>query len=125
MQEIFSYWLSFHFFAPFILWAGYLLFFDILADKTSQWDRKVFNPIVQGIGAIVIAVDVYVDIFWGTLLFLQWPSVQRLMLSTRMDDLILNGSGWRQWLAIQIVGRFLEPFDNTKPKQHKTYGLFK
>jgi hypothetical protein len=45
------------------------------------------------------------------------------MLSTRMDDLIRNGTGWRRWLAIQIVGRLLEPYDLTK--EHSTYGAFK
>ena len=125
LSSFLHYWLMFHFAAPFVLWVGFLLFFNIWADKTSQNNIQAFNPIQQVLGVIAVVSDFYVDVFWGTFLFLQWPSMQRLMLSTRMDDLIQNGAGYRQWLAVQIVGILLEPFDNTVPKQHKTYGKFK
>jgi len=77
------------------------------------------------VGVPMMAVDFYVDVVYGTFIFLQWPNMTHLMLSSRMDDLIRNGNGWRQWLATQIVGRLLEPFDLSVPKQHTTYGKFK
>lgn len=125
MMTFLKCWLAYDLASPILLWIGFLLFFNVWADKTSKNDVNVFNPIQQVLGFFAVVTDIYVDIRWGSLLFLQKPSTARLMLSTRMDDLILNGSGWRQWLAIQVVGRLLEPFDNTIPKQHKTYGKFK
>ncbi len=95
-----------------LLWALFYLLFNTLAGDTARW------RLVWLIGALV---DVWVNVTWGTILFLQLPNVKRLFLSARMDDLIVHGSGWRQWLALQIVGRLLEPYDKTG--QHTTYGL--
>jgi len=108
---------------PVALWLGFYVFFHIWADQTKQNTLTAFNPVQLAIGFCFVLIDGFVDIFYGTLLFVQWPSFQRLMLSTRMDDLIRNGTGWRRWLAIQIVGRLLEPYDLTG--QHTTYGAFK
>jgi hypothetical protein len=98
-----------------VMWLLFYFLYNRLKGDTTQYR-------IWWVAGVV--VDVYVDIFWGTLIFLQLPNLNRLFFSARMDDLIKNGSGYRQWLAIQIVGRLLEPFDNTIPKQHKTYGKF-
>ena len=65
-------------------------------------------------------IDLWVNLTWGTLLFWQWPHYKRLLLSARMDDLIVNGSGWRKSLAIWVVRTFLQRLDKTG--QHTTHG---
>jgi len=125
MNIWFETWLRFHFLSVPLLWLGFILFFNQWAEQTSKWDLSVFNPLQKILGAVFVATDAYVDITWGTLLFWQKPSIKRLMLSSRMDDLIVNGSGWRRSIALQVVGRLLEPFDKSIPKQHSTYGFFK
>ena len=107
--------------SPLLLWAFFYLIFHIWADQTNS---KQYSLPYYVLGVIGMAIDCYVDLLWGTLIFLQWPDVNRLMLSARMDDLIVNGSGWRQRLAIQIVGDLLEPYDLSIPKQHTTHGKF-
>jgi hypothetical protein len=106
--------------SPLLLWSCFWMLFSFWAEMTG--DRKPKSLPYYVVGVIGIALDLFVNAIWGTALFAQRPNVNRLLLSARMDDLIVNGSGWRQWLAVQIVGRLLEPFDKTIPKQHTTHG---
>jgi hypothetical protein len=98
-----------------VLWFLFLFLYGYLKGDTTRW---------QPVWVIGVLIDVYVNVIWGTIFFLQLPNPRRLLLSSRMDDLIVTDRGWRQWLAVQIVGRFLEPFDKSNPKQHNTYGEF-
>jgi hypothetical protein len=108
--------------SPVLLWLCFVPLFWVLGRAhvekrgVTGWEHAVAIP------ALLIGwpLDVLVNLTWGTVLFLQWPHYQRLLLSPRMDDHILNGSGWRKELALFIVGTFLEPFDKTG--QHSTYG---
>lgn len=95
------------------LWVFFILLFNVLAGKTPWWSYPFWF-----VGAVI---DIYVNL-WASVLFLQPPYYKRLFLSARMDDLILHDYGWRGRLAIQIVGRLLEPFDKTG--QHTTHGKF-
>ena len=105
--------------SPVLLLACFRVLFGPWAEFTKTMRGPVHWWIVLLIGAIA---DLYVNLVWGTLLFLKLPNVNRVYLSARMDDLIKTGSGYRKWLAIQIVGRLLEPYDRTG--QHTTYGQF-
>ena len=69
----------------------------------------------------ITVIDVYVNL-WASVMFLQWPDINRMLLSARLDDLIKHSTGWRKSLATWVVGVFLEPYDKTK--QHTTYGAF-
>lgn len=104
--------------SPVALWPFFLALFNIWPEFTMQKSGPVFWWIALIFGGLI---DLYVNLIWGTVLFLQWPDYRRLLLSARMDDLILNGAGWRQRLAVLIVGHLLEPFDRTG--QHSTYGM--
>jgi len=110
-----NYFLLFHFTCPIVMW---LLFYFLY--HTLHGDNTLYQPI----WIVGVFYDIYFNIFWGTLICIQLPNINRLFFSARLDDLIKNGTGFRKWLAIQIVGRFLEPFDMSTPKQHTTYGLF-
>ena len=121
-MTLLDWFLLFHFTSPVLLWLGFYMVFHVWADQTNS---KQYSLPYYVVGISAMLIDFYVDVTIGTLLFMQWPNVSRLMLSTRMDDLIRNGMGWRKALAVQIVGRLLEPYDLSVPKQHNTYGLFK
>jgi hypothetical protein len=102
------------------LWAFFFVLFNTLAGKMSAWSYPLWI-----VGAVV---DIYVNV-WASFLFLQAPDINRMFLSARMDEILKHGSTgpqwlqrWRLFLSIQIVGRFLEPFDKTG--QHCTYGQF-
>ena len=101
--------------SPFVMWPLFYFLYNTLRGDVTRW---------QAVWIVGVLVDLYVNIFVGTLIFLQLPNINRGFLSARMDDLIRNGSGWRKALAIQIVGRLLEPYDLSVPKQHKTYGMY-
>lgn len=106
--------------SPVLLWPLFYYLFNIAADTT---DRKAPPSPIYLVALVVgYIIDFWVNLTWGTVLFVEWPYYTRLTLSARMDNLIVNGSGWRQRLAIQIVGRLLEPFDKTG--QHTTHGKF-
>ena len=84
------------------------------------------NPLrYQPIWLVGAILDLYINLTWGTILFLQLPNPHRGFLSARMDDHIRNGSGWRKSLALVIVGKLLEPYDKATPSQHSTYGQYK
>ena len=106
--------------SPMLLWPHFWMLFSFWAEMTDGRKPKSLPYYVVGISGIVL--DLFVNATWGTVLFAQRPNVNRLLLSARMDDLIVNGSGWRQRLAIQIVGDLLEPYDLSIPKQHTTHG---
>lgn len=97
------------------MWLLYYFLFNTLKGDTTRF---------QAVWLVGALLDIFVNLTWGTLLFLQLPNVNRGFLSARMDDLIRNGTGWRKKLAVQLVGIFLEPYDLSEPKQHKTYGEF-
>ena len=109
----------FTFFSPAILWCFFYMLFNVWAEQTLS---KKYTPPYIAVGFVGILVDVYVNL-WASALFMQLPNSSRLLLSARLDDLIVNGTGWRKFLATWIVGTFLEPFDKTG--QHTTYGAFK
>ena len=110
--------------APVLLWLIFVPLYWILG-RAQKWSD--LHPAQRAISIALFLVgapiDVWVNLTWGTVMFLQPPNYQRLFLSARMDDLIRSGTGWRKALALQIVGRLLEPFDKTG--QHNTYGEFK
>lgn len=108
--------------SPLMLWPCFWMLFSYWPEMTEGHRAK--SPPYYVVGVLGVGFDLWVNATWGTLLFLQLPNVNRLLLSARMDDLIVNGSGFRQRLSVQIVGRLLEPFDKTTPKQHTTHGLF-
>lgn len=102
--------------SPAILWVFFYLLFNVWADQTKA---KSYSFIYMIVGSVGIMIDVYVNL-WASVLFLQMPEIDRMLLSARLDDLIVKGSGWRHRLALFIVGTFLEPFDKTG--QHTTHG---
>ena len=107
--------------SPLLLWVFFYLLFNRMPTYTSASSGPWYWWATAVPGALI---DLYVNFTWGTVLFVQPPDINRGFLSARMDDLIVNGSGWRQRLAIQIVGRLLEPYDLSVPKQHTTHGAF-
>jgi hypothetical protein len=111
--------------SPLLLWPCFYYLFHIEPDMTTGKTAKSIPYYI--IGIVVVILYFTVDVTWGTLLFLQWPSIQRLMLSTRMDYIIVSGSSgppwlkaWRLWEALRIVGILLAPYDKTG--QHSTHG---
>jgi hypothetical protein len=104
--------------SPVLLWPLFYYLFNIAADTT---DRKVPPSPIYLVALVVgYIIDFWVNLTWGTALFFEWPNINRLTLSTRMDNLIVNGSGWRKIRAVFIVGKFLQPYDKTG--QHTTHG---
>lgn len=111
--------------APVVLWLCFVPLFWVLGRAHVEKRTPFWWEWCVALPAFIVGypLDVLVNIIYGTLLFWQWPHYKRLLLSPRMDDLILNGSGWRKAQALAIVGRFLEPFDATG--QHSTHGFLK
>ena len=104
--------------SPGILWQLFYYLFNTRADMTM---RQVPPTKVYLFWLVVgYSIDYWVNLTWGTVLFWEWPNINRLTLSARMDNLIVNGSGWRKIRAVFIVGKFLQPFDKTG--QHTTHG---
>jgi hypothetical protein len=97
------------------MWSLFYFLYNTLKGDTTRY---------QLVWIVGVVVDLYMNLTWGTLVFMQLPNVNRGFLSARMDDLILSGSGWRQKLAVHLVGVYLEPYDLSSPKQHRTYGEF-
>jgi hypothetical protein len=110
-----TYLLIFTALCPLPMWALFYFLYNTLKGDTTK-----FRPV----WIVGVVLDLYVNFTWGTVLFLQPPSIHRGFLSARMDDHIRRGSGWRKRLAVYLVGYFLEPFDLSTPKQHRTYGEF-
>ena len=109
--------------APLLLWLIFVPLYWILGrEKTQGSISSPLRAIAIALFLLGAPIDVWVNLTWGTVLFLQPPSLDRGFLSARMDDLIRTGAGWRRALAVLVVGRFLEPFDKTG--QHTTYGLY-
>ena len=107
-----TYFLIFLLISPILLWVFFYLLFNIC--------EGVVSPITVPFWVIGALIDVFVNLTWGTVIFMQLPNIKRLFLSARMDDLIVNGSGYRKLLSIVIVGTLLEPYDLTG--QHHTHG---
>jgi len=112
--------------APLILWYGFLGVMNLL--RVQQLNKLEQLPYRLGLPFVIASVvlDIYVNCTWG-FIFLQLPHPKRLMLSARMDDIILNEPGCFKWLvryrfnlALWIVGTLLEPFDTSG--QHTTHG---
>lgn len=117
-----QWFLLFHLASPVLMWVMFYVLYNRLAGDTTRW---------QILWVVGVVLDIYVNVLWGTFLCLQLPNINRLFLSARLDNEIVRGStGWawvvtyRRWLALQLVGRLLEPFDKSNPKQHNTYGEF-
>lgn len=108
------------FYSGYVLWVLYLAVMNLLrvhnAGKLGKFAYYTAMPLL----AVALIVDVFFNVVFGTIGFLQWPHYKRLTLSARMDDLILNGTGWRQRNAIWFVKNLLEPFDTSG--MHTTYG---
>lgn len=105
--------------SPLLLWAFFWLLFNRMPAYTSASSGPWYWWATAVPGALI---DLYVNFTWGTVLFLQGPDINRGFLSARMDYLILHDFGWRGRLAIRIVGKLLEPYDLSVPKQHTTHG---
>lgn len=101
-----------------ILWPCFWALFALWPEMTEGKTPKSIPYYI--IGVIGVIADIWVNITIGTVLFLQLPHYKRLLLSARMDDLIVNGSGWQFKLALWIVAVLLEPYDKTG--QHTTHG---
>jgi hypothetical protein len=106
-----TYLLIFTILSPLILWVLFYYLFNVLGGN----DKRQIPVWIVG-----VLVDIYVNVTWGTLMFLQPPHYKRLFLSARMDDHIVNGSGWRFKLSLWIVAKLLAPYDKTG--QHSTHG---
>lgn len=114
----FIFWLI----SPFLLWWRFLGVINLAAVQQRKGLTKLQYRLGVPYAFVSIVLDIYVNIFWGTFIFWQWPNYKRLTLSARMDDLIKNHTGWRKQRALVIVGELLEDFDETG--QHSTYGLY-
>ena len=121
-MTLFDWFLLFHLTSPLILWVLFYLLYNRMPKYTQVSSGPWYWWIV---GVFGVFYDLYVNFTWGTLIFLQLPNINRGFLSARMDDLIRLGTGWRQQLAVKIVGSLLEPYDLSTPRQHNTYGLYK
>jgi hypothetical protein len=110
-----TYVLFFTAICPLPMWALFYFLYNTIKGDTTRY---------QAVWIVGVVLDIYVNLTWGTLMFVQMPNIHRGFLSARMDDLIRTGSGWRKRLAVYLVGTFLEPYDLSNPKQHRTYGEF-
>ena len=108
--------------SPAILWCFFYVLFNVWADQTKA---KSYSFIYMIVGSVGIVIDVYVNL-WASVIFWDPPEIERMLLSARMDVILKEAKTktrlqrYRLWLATQIVGRFLQPFDLTG--QHTTYG---
>lgn len=107
-------------YSAYVLWVLYLAVMNLLRvhndGKLSKFNYYMSMPLL----AVALVIDIAFNFIFGTIGFLQWPSRKHLTLSARMDDLILNGSGWRKRNAIWFVRVLLEPFDTSG--MHTTHG---
>lgn len=107
-------------YSAYALWVLYLAVMNLLRVHNAGQLSKLNYYLAMPLLAIALTVDVFFNVVFGTIGFLQLPHYKRLTLSARMDDLILNGAGWRKRNAIWFVKTLLEPFDTSG--QHTTHG---
>ena len=113
------YWAAF-FYSGYVLWVLFLAVMNLSRAREAGRLGPVAYRLALPLIVVAVVVDVVFNLVFGTIGFLQLPHYRRLTLSARMDDLILNGSGWRKRLAVWFVANLLEPFDTTGG--HSTHG---
>jgi hypothetical protein len=79
-------------------------------------DNGTMTPVAEKLGySIAIPgyiLDILVNIFIGSILFLEFPHYKRLTLSARMDYLYVPGStSWRSRLADWFARNLLNTYD--------------
>jgi len=92
-----------------LFYAGFLAYASIM---NVGWSKiPLFGKLcLWWIGVVFLAADVGFNVSIGTLIFLQFPTLQTLTLSKRSAANISIGTGWRSKLATAFVSHFLLPF---------------
>ena len=93
----------------FITWILYLAIMNIAAHRQELYPIARIHAYVLLI--IGIAFDVVLNVTVGTILFLELPSLKRLLLTARLDQQARHGHGWRKTLAQWICTHLLNQFD--------------
>ena len=104
----------------YVMWVLYLAVMNLqrvyLAGGLNKYVYALAVPMVIA----AFTLDILLNVFIASFVFWQRPHYKRLTMSARMDDLIVNGDGWRKNRALFTVAYLLQPFDTSG--QHTTYG---
>lgn len=93
------------------LYALWILFLAVMSLKRPYDDKTISKPaLVLGYPLLLIGllVDLFVNVFVATLVFLELP--REATVSERLSRLI-KGKGWRRDGACWFCTRFLDLFD--------------
>jgi len=97
------------------VWSLWIFYLAIMNLKKAK-EAGTMTPVAKFCGySIVIPgyiLDILVNIFIGSILFLEFPNYKRLTLSARMDYLYVPGSiSWRSRLADWLARNLLNTYD--------------
>lgn len=107
------YWLSVALLG--LLAAGYLLWvlYQAVMNLQRARDNRTLPRPAYYLGLPILwvglALDCAVNMTLASLLFLELP--HELLVTSRLERQVFDGSGWRQRLARWIAANLLDPFD--------------
>ena len=90
----------------------YSLFLAYASVQNIGWDKvPLFGKVcVLPVGAFFFCMDVAFNVTFGSLIFLQAPTMKTNTLSKRLAANIAGPDGWRKRLSTVFVDNFLLPF---------------
>lgn len=97
----------------YVLWVLFLGVMNLARVNAAGQLGPIAYVLAWPLLALAFTLDVLVNVTIGTVLFLEWPSLYRLTLSARLENLVHTATGWRQVLAFWILYTLLQPFDTT------------
>lgn len=75
---------------------------------------KIFGIKIALIDVLVLfgyLYDIYFNIVFGTIMFMELPHYKRLTMTARMRRILVVNDGWRFKLALFICRKLVEPWD--------------
>lgn len=92
----------------YLTWGVYVLVMNLIRTRdVLTWQCKVFAYPIAVVG---ILMDVALNVFVGTALFLELPNIRQLLFTARLDK-HLAATSWRGGIAQWICHNLLDPFD--------------
>jgi len=101
--------------ATVVLWIAFIAITKIVDDKDHSWNDL---DLVEKMAVFVfIVMDVLYNFTYGTLLFMEWPSLNRKTLTARLKDILSRDDTefldefYRKPLAKFMCKYMIEPWD--------------
>lgn len=92
-----------------ITWALYLAIMKLVPNRHNLHPVAKFHAYI--LLAVGLAFDVLLNVIVGSLIFLEPPHPQRMLLTARLMHHIKYGKGWRMKLAQWLCTHLLDQFD--------------